>query len=94
MSVVNNKIKSFTPIELAQFLTELGKSQTISLDLKINLEPETNELNSKAACQLLKISYSQLIKLTDRGIVKMKKHGGRNIYLKDNLTELRKKGLI
>ncbi len=91
---VKYKIKSFTPIELAQFLTELSKNQMVSFDLKINIKPETNELTGKEACQLLNISYSRLIKLTSKGIAKMKKHGGRNVYFKNNLLELRKKGIV
>jgi len=89
---VNQKIKSFSPQELATFLTNLNG---FDIDFSIKIKPQSNEVSTKQAAELLNITTKTIERATAKGIIKMvQKQNGRNIYYRDNLLTERKIGNI
>jgi len=88
---VNQKINSFTPQELATFLTNLNG---FDIDFSIKIKPQSNELDIKETCTFLNRSSRQISNLVDEGLIKMILVRGKRVFFRDNLTSQRELGLI
>jgi len=89
---VNQKINSFTPQELATFLTNLNG---FDIDFSIKITPKSNELTTKQAAELLNVTTKTIERATNKDIIKMiQKQNGRNIYYRDDLLKQRSTGSI
>jgi len=88
---VNQKINSFTPQELATFLTNLNG---FDIDFSIKIKPQTNELNIHEACEFLNVSPRQIAILAKEDLIKSKKNKGKLVFYRDDLTSQRALGLI
>jgi len=88
---VNQKINSFTPQELATFLTNLNG---FDIDFSIKIKPQSNELNTHEACEFLNVSPSQIAILVREDLIRTKKNKGKLVFYRDDLTSQRQFGLI
>ena len=86
-------VKSVMPAsDFTEFINSVSKNPNLNLKMSIDIEPVKQEMSTKEASEFLGVTPRSVHNLMDRGIIKMQKRGGKNIYFRDNLQEAKDNG--
>lgn len=91
---INNVISKYSPQQLAAFISEMQSSGNFKIELKVEIAPVSNEIDTAEALRILKITDRTLQKYITDGRVKMQKRGRRNVYYRDQILQAIDNGLI